>query len=270
MGLITLSCPNCNGELKLEDNKNQWFCQYCGSKVVLEEQKIEIKGNVTLDSVSAAKNLIDRGYLFVEDGDFRNAYRYFEKALDLDAKAWKAYIGKLLCDVEVKSIEELKKNKILLTDYENFNKAVRFAPEKEKEYLESIRAEVEERNNKETGEILSEQKKLRKKIEDLNKSIDEIKKQSNINKLECIGAWIVSLVAFVLLCIFVNTATWIVAIWIVTFLGAIVVTVLMTIKRIKNKKEINNNYLQLNELNKSEKELVEIRKQYYKYNSRRN
>lgn len=262
MGLVTLICPNCNGKLELDDNNKNWFCQYCGSKVALEEKKIEINGNVTLDSAASAKNLIERGYLFIDDSDFESANNYFEKALDLDAKAWRAYVGKLLCLLELKSIDDLRNSKPLLTEYEDFNKAIRFSPESDKEYFETIRIEVEERHNKETEEILKKQKGIRTEIEKNNEDSAELIRKNKLYKFECAGAWILTAVALVVWGILMNKAMWLIVIFIVFFLGAIVVTVITAIKRTKNNKKNKNNMKELEKLNELERELIRQRKQY--------
>ena len=33
----TLTCPNCNGNLEIEDGLDTFYCKYCGSKIILSE-----------------------------------------------------------------------------------------------------------------------------------------------------------------------------------------------------------------------------------------
>ncbi len=40
MSMILMKCPSCGGELEIEDSRNVWFCQFCGSKVILDERSI--------------------------------------------------------------------------------------------------------------------------------------------------------------------------------------------------------------------------------------
>lgn len=51
MNTYALKCPNCNGDLTVEDGLDTFFCKYCGYKIVLEGQsdaayraKTRIKG----------------------------------------------------------------------------------------------------------------------------------------------------------------------------------------------------------------------------------
>lgn len=37
MKINTLTCPNCNGNLEIEDGLDTFYCKYCGSKIILSE-----------------------------------------------------------------------------------------------------------------------------------------------------------------------------------------------------------------------------------------
>ena len=40
MAYIALICPKCGASLELEDNREFGFCQYCGTRIMIEQQKI--------------------------------------------------------------------------------------------------------------------------------------------------------------------------------------------------------------------------------------
>ncbi len=51
MNTYTLKCPNCDGNLEVEDSLDTFFCQYCGCKIIIDGQsdaayraKARIKG----------------------------------------------------------------------------------------------------------------------------------------------------------------------------------------------------------------------------------
>lgn len=50
--LVSLRCPHCNGELEVDDQREIFFCQYCGSKLILEEA-IEASSKVKLRLIEA-------------------------------------------------------------------------------------------------------------------------------------------------------------------------------------------------------------------------
>lgn len=38
MKLLQMKCPNCNADLQIDDGLESFFCQYCGTKIILEGQ----------------------------------------------------------------------------------------------------------------------------------------------------------------------------------------------------------------------------------------
>lgn len=53
------------------------------------------------------QSLTERAHIFLEDGDFENAGRYFDRVLDIEPKNAQAYFGKFLTQCGVHSAEEL-------------------------------------------------------------------------------------------------------------------------------------------------------------------
>jgi len=81
MPAVALKCPNCSGNLELEDSREFGFCQYCGTKIMIQkviEQKVNL--NVKFDESAKAENLIDLA--FQEDRE--NALAHIIKALEID------------------------------------------------------------------------------------------------------------------------------------------------------------------------------------------
>lgn len=42
MNLIQMKCPNCHGDLEIEDNLDTFFCRFCGTKLYLDGQSKEV------------------------------------------------------------------------------------------------------------------------------------------------------------------------------------------------------------------------------------
>lgn len=40
MKVISLTCPGCGANLSTEDGRKQYFCQYCGMKIMLDDESI--------------------------------------------------------------------------------------------------------------------------------------------------------------------------------------------------------------------------------------
>jgi len=101
-----------------------------GVKKVLDASKSTEKTSSTASAGTAApgvESLMKRGRLFLEDADWKQANEYFDKVLDIDPEYAPAYVGKLCAELEVKQEEQLTDNEELLTEYNHYQKAVRFA-----------------------------------------------------------------------------------------------------------------------------------------------
>lgn len=147
MELKPLRCPSCGANLSIPDNAATFFCSYCGTEVVHDKKYIEVSGEVSVKGMVTVDSLLDRAYLFLEDGDFSSAKQYCERVLDIQPKTSKAYIGQLLCLLRLKSIDSLAKSNKSLKTYDLFNKALRFATPDESAMLCGYQEQVEGRLN---------------------------------------------------------------------------------------------------------------------------
>ena len=48
MKVIKLVCPNCKANLELDDSREFGFCQYCGTKILLEKEQPNVVINNTI------------------------------------------------------------------------------------------------------------------------------------------------------------------------------------------------------------------------------
>ncbi len=91
--------------------------------------------------------LLKRVYMFLEDGEWKEADEYCEKVLDIDPENGEAYFGKLLAELKVRSRDDLRNHTKLFNDSNNYQKAMRFGDEKLKnvitDYIEYIKANIE-------------------------------------------------------------------------------------------------------------------------------
>ncbi len=100
-----------------------------------------------------AKPLLERAYIFLEDGNWEKANQYAEKVLDLEPKNTDAYLCKFLAAGEYLSFDRLQAetselNKVVPLDADFFN-AVEFANEKQKAQLDAfldLRTEAQYQN----------------------------------------------------------------------------------------------------------------------------
>lgn len=91
--------------------------------------------NATVDA------LMKRGYLYLEDHDWKNAKGYFDDSLDVDPENAQAYIGMLLSELHIEREEEITKSEVPFADNYYYQKALRFAKDTYKQQVEEYNLE---------------------------------------------------------------------------------------------------------------------------------
>ena len=100
--------------------------------VIQKETVAASSNNPTTDSY------LKRAFMFLEDGDWRNADEYCEKVLDIDPENARAYLGKLLAELNIKKQEELQDHVERFTKNNNYQKILRFADPELRGMLQSF------------------------------------------------------------------------------------------------------------------------------------
>ena len=127
------------------------------NKVLDADVKPEIKVSNVKETKTVNTNinqpnvepLLKRAFLFLEDGDWKNADDYSERVLDQDPENARAYLIKLMIDLHVNKKEELKNCNKVFDDNNNYIKVKRFADDTLKneldEYVKFIKGKEEEK-----------------------------------------------------------------------------------------------------------------------------
>lgn len=110
-----------------------------GAKAAVKET-VAVGGNVNVDP------LLERAFMFLEDGDWGEANEYCEKVLDQDPKNARAYLGKLMTECRACRMEDLQNCRQPFDGSGNYNKILRFAEPKLIETLKGYIAHINERN----------------------------------------------------------------------------------------------------------------------------
>ena len=71
--------------------------------------------------------LLQRVFMFLEDGNWNSADEYCEKVLDLEPQNALAYVGKLMVELRVKTQQNLSECEEPFDNHNNYQKAIRFA-----------------------------------------------------------------------------------------------------------------------------------------------
>ena len=83
--------------------------------------------------------LVMRGQFALDDGDWKRADEYFERALDENPQDSQAYVGKVLVTLRLSAVEQINDRFVKLDGDRNFDRAIQFATGAEKAKLESIK-----------------------------------------------------------------------------------------------------------------------------------
>ena len=90
--------------------------------------------------------LLERAFMFLEDGDWNSADKYCERVLDIDPKCADAYLGKLMAELRVNKREKLKDCMFPFDRSSNYQKAIRFANDGLKAEMTGYIAHINMRN----------------------------------------------------------------------------------------------------------------------------
>ena len=121
-----------------------------GIKKILEADapKQTVKETVIVNNAvnSNTAPLLERAFMFLEDGKWQDANTYCEKVLDLDPKNADAYLGKLMAELKVRKRERLADCAEPFDKNDNFNKVIRFGSEKLQNEIHGYITHIKERN----------------------------------------------------------------------------------------------------------------------------
>lgn len=108
--------------------------------------------NPSAVATATTDTLLKRAYMFIEDADWDSADEYCEKVLDINPECANAYLCKLLVDYRVSSIEMLSLSGASIADNKNYTKVLRFGDEKQREIVEDIERNIQNKIQREKDE----------------------------------------------------------------------------------------------------------------------
>ena len=88
--LITMVCPQCGGQMQIENNQDHIFCPYCGTRIENVAQRVEVSGTVhhVMDHTGEPNLIISYGSThrdvvlvtrIVETGETKRIFTHPEK-----------------------------------------------------------------------------------------------------------------------------------------------------------------------------------------------
>lgn len=123
-------------------------------KIAGDEKPAAVQQPVVVQTATGANGsnasaLLDRAFMALEDGEWAKADDFCEKALNIDARNARAYIGKLMAELKIRKESDLQYQDQPIEKSGNYAKALRFADDKVKEQLteanDAIKARLEQK-----------------------------------------------------------------------------------------------------------------------------
>lgn len=93
MKLIAIKCPNCSGNLNVEENKEFTTCSYCGSQIYIDDENIKLKNRTN----KILLNYLELANRFFDDNEYEEAYIKFDQVLVLDPNNYEAIFKRGIC-----------------------------------------------------------------------------------------------------------------------------------------------------------------------------
>ena len=122
-----------------------------GIKKIISSDEVKVVVNQVQapeENVNIAP-LLKRAFIFLEDGEWKEADDYCERVLDQDPENAQAYLGKLLADLKVRRKEDLRDCKHPIDTYNNYQKVFRFGNDDLKSEIAEYNTYIKDRNEKE-------------------------------------------------------------------------------------------------------------------------
>ncbi len=95
MALISLKCPNCAGDIELDDSREFGFCMYCGSKVMITRDVNNI--NIEMSVKDQRASLKPLAVAYCKKGDYTQAEEITGKLISVNAADADIWIIDGLC-----------------------------------------------------------------------------------------------------------------------------------------------------------------------------
>ena len=109
-----------------------------GVDKIMGRDKATVSAAANAPANATVNSLLDRAWMFLEDGDYQKAHEYLERVLDIDPRNSRAYLGNVLATLHLPSVAALDTVIVRLDTFKDFDRAMCFANEAEQLELKKI------------------------------------------------------------------------------------------------------------------------------------
>ncbi len=134
MKLVAAKCPSCGANLNVDSERKDMFCEYCGTKIIVEEAiqkyQLEISGKVEVDGIQTNDAKVAYGKTLERVGNYKEAIETYFDAVNNsvdNVAAAKALVN--ICNMMIDGIMQKRLEREKKMD--NFAFMAQFSPPKE-------------------------------------------------------------------------------------------------------------------------------------------
>ena len=102
MKLVAAKCPNCGANIDVDANSDSTKCEFCHTKILvddaIEKLRVEIKGEVEVKNLPKASSYLKNGARYYENGEYDEAYKQYNKAVELEPDNYVAVLRNGICN----------------------------------------------------------------------------------------------------------------------------------------------------------------------------
>lgn len=100
--IVAAKCPSCGANIDVDKDETKTKCKFCHSTVLvddaIERLKIEITGEIEVKNIPKLKALMENGARYYENGEYDEAYKQYNKAVELDPENYVAVLRNGICN----------------------------------------------------------------------------------------------------------------------------------------------------------------------------
>lgn len=148
MGLVELKCKSCGANLKVDENSDVFYCEFCDTKLTHEKIHHEISGTVKIDGIAGVDEMLERASILLKNDRFAQADDLYSKILEISPRCAEGYWGKFLCEYMVSNPSVFIETAQDITINSNYQLAVDFAEGETKKFYISIGEQAKEAHEK--------------------------------------------------------------------------------------------------------------------------
>lgn len=99
---VAAKCPSCGANIDVDKDETKTKCKYCHTNIMVDEAieklKIEISGEIEVKNIPKLKALMENGARYYDNGEWDEAYKEYNKAVELDPTNYVAVLRNGICN----------------------------------------------------------------------------------------------------------------------------------------------------------------------------